>query len=291
MKRFFWFLSSFSIQSFCLKAFFLCLSASGCCHHYDCIREPFGPGTGPSLDNPCYPGPIYRGGCRGVEYCETECCETGCYEPSCSPVGECYQETCVPPATLCTVPRGRLGPIRRGMQYERPYHHRGPLSWVFGLLGIGGCAHGGCGEIYWGDFHGDPPDVCDPCDRFGNYTGGCCGCGGDVYPPRPGYGGGCSDCDADAVGYPMEGDEVYYEGRAAAPVRAAAPPSRQPLAGQSRSIPSNGPASPSPNAQSHRDYQLPPGAKIISETDEVLTPASQATATRTSPTRGAATRR
>lgn len=291
MKRSFWFLSSFPVQSFCLRAFFLCLTTSGCCH-YDYIREPFGPGTGPSLDNCCYPDPIHGGGCVEEGCCGTECCEAGCCEPSCSPVGGYCQETCVPPATLCAVPRGHLGPFRRGMYYEGPYHHRGPLSWVFGLLGIGGCAHGGCGEMYWGDFHGDPPDVCDPCDQFGNYAGGCCGCGGDVYPPRPGFGGGCTDCDEGVGGYPMEGDEVYYEGQTGSPAPAAAPPAKQAVPARSRPSPSGGMVSPSPNAQGSRlDYQLPPGAKIISETDEVMTAAPRSTAARTSPTRAAAARR
>lgn len=36
--------------------------------------------------------------------------------------------------------------------------------------------------MYWGDFHGDPPDCCDPCNCMGDYTGcgdtyGGCGCG------------------------------------------------------------------------------------------------------------------
>ena len=29
----------------------------------------------------------------------------------------------------------------------------------------------GCGERYWGDWCGDPPDCCEPCDRCGNWTG------------------------------------------------------------------------------------------------------------------------
>lgn len=38
------------------------------------------------------------------------------------------------------------------------------------------CASG-CGDIYWGDWISYPPDNCDPCDDWGNWTGpnGCCG--------------------------------------------------------------------------------------------------------------------
>jgi hypothetical protein len=31
--------------------------------------------------------------------------------------------------------------------------------------------------MYYGDFHGDPPDLCDPCDRMGCWTGGGCSTG------------------------------------------------------------------------------------------------------------------
>lgn len=41
-----------------------------------------------------------------------------------------------------------------------------------------GCASGGCGEVYWGEWMSDPPAPCDPCDDCGNWTGGCgTGCG------------------------------------------------------------------------------------------------------------------
>ena len=40
-----------------------------------------------------------------------------------------------------------------------------------GLLGrLFGCT--GCGELYWNEWHNDPPTVCEPCDRCGNFTGG-----------------------------------------------------------------------------------------------------------------------
>jgi hypothetical protein len=46
----------------------------------------------------------------------------------------------------------------------------------------------GCGQDrYWGDFYSDPPDCWDPCDQYGNYTGGsgkCHTCGGKVKRAR-----------------------------------------------------------------------------------------------------------
>jgi hypothetical protein len=41
------------------------------------------------------------------------------------------------------------------------------------LLALGGCGQQGCGDVYWHEFHSDPPDCCDPCDEYGNWTGGC----------------------------------------------------------------------------------------------------------------------
>ena len=32
----------------------------------------------------------------------------------------------------------------------------------------------GCGEIYWGPWHSDPPDRCDPCDDCGDWVGDRC---------------------------------------------------------------------------------------------------------------------
>lgn len=73
---------------------------------------------------------------------------------------------------------------------------RGPLSAVFALLRLGtyrcygiGENCSGCGERYWGDWYGDPPECCDPCDQFGNFTGGGCGrcdyCTGQVPAVTP----------------------------------------------------------------------------------------------------------
>jgi hypothetical protein len=51
--------------------------------------------------------------------------------------------------------------------------------------GCGACCSNGCGgegcggcssELYWSEWHNDPPRCCDPCDRHGNWTG-----------PGPGY--------------------------------------------------------------------------------------------------------
>jgi len=45
----------------------------------------------------------------------------------------------------------------------------------------GGCCGSSCGcssEVYWSEWHNDPPCCRDPCDRCGNWIGPSgCGCG------------------------------------------------------------------------------------------------------------------
>lgn len=87
----------------------------------------------------------------------------------------------------CADPRAPCGPL----SILRSLFH--PMTWDCGS----------CGERYWGDFHGDPPECCDPCDRHGNFTGatmdGCNSCnsgsgGGYEVEYSGGGGGGCSTC-------------------------------------------------------------------------------------------------
>jgi hypothetical protein len=57
---------------------------------------------------------------------------------------------------------------------EEPCEECGPcfplLSHLLHSLAIG-CHGHGCGEVYWNDYYNDPPDVCEPCDGYGNWTG------------------------------------------------------------------------------------------------------------------------
>jgi hypothetical protein len=43
--------------------------------------------------------------------------------------------------------------------------------------GCGGCCDcGGCSsELYWSEWHNDPPQCCDPCDCHGNWIGPAAG--------------------------------------------------------------------------------------------------------------------
>jgi hypothetical protein len=115
------------------------------------------------------------------------------------------------------------------------------------LVAAGGCCcckglgnkeldNWGCGEVYHSEWHNDPPDCCDPCDCWGNYTGpGCCTECRSLYPkknilfscPCPqccqaesccdeGCEEGCDDCGHSA------GEYVDHEG----PYTAAPPSTR-----------------------------------------------------------------
>jgi hypothetical protein len=48
----------------------------------------------------------------------------------------------------------------------------GPLYCLVKLCDSCCCSGCGCdGEVYWSEWHNDPPRCCDPCDCYGNWTG------------------------------------------------------------------------------------------------------------------------
>jgi len=62
---------------------------------------------------------------------------------------------------------GACGPCGGPVCWQHPF-----LAALFHPIQWTGCSRGGCGELYLGDFHSNPPDCCDPCDRCGQWTGG-----------------------------------------------------------------------------------------------------------------------
>lgn len=149
--------------------------------------------------------------------CETACgegCDDGC-EPACGPMrrpvraagyvsprravlADCGDECDAPCATPCRRANCRTcdpcsDPCGTGT-YARPWH-RGPLSCLFALFSPCTWCGPTCGQRYWGDFYSDPPDCHDPCDGYGNYSGGgCSSCGGHS-------GSGCSSCGGGSSGH------------------------------------------------------------------------------------------
>lgn len=107
--------------------------------------------------------------CTGPECCDCEpAC--GCGEPECG-VGGCG-DVCGGGCGGCGRGplRGFLGEMGFGARSVACECRRvfGPL---FGCLGcVGGC--GGCDkELYWSEWHNDPPRCCDPCDSHGGWVG------------------------------------------------------------------------------------------------------------------------
>ena len=152
------------------------------------VYSPFGAGCGPAC------GPALCGDC-GPAPCG-DCGPAPCGDCGPAPCGDCGPAPC---GDACGSPCGGFGnpcgmPNCGRCRWPFPILSRlfHPISW--------GCGNG-CGEVYWGDFHGDPPDCNDPCDGCGNWVGGGCGGGcvtGGYVSGRSTCGGcndgGCSDC-------------------------------------------------------------------------------------------------
>ena len=191
---------------------------SGCCGAllYRLVYCPLGPGT---QCDPTHCGHVYMGA-PGPAYGPVADpvygvgCET-CGPVACEPAG---METCGPAMEPGCGPA--LGPYY-GPGYGYPYGVSrccGLLGGVFRVLFPPTWCGKGCGPIYLSEFHSDPPDCCDPCDRCGNFTGGgcvsCVSCGPAACGPPA---CGPPACDAPAPMLPA----ANYISRRTAPVEPA----------------------------------------------------------------------
>ncbi len=140
----------------------LCVLGSGCTH-CGWLYRPFGPGT------LCTGGP--GDGCGG---CGAPACSS-CAAPACTTCAE-PEAACDSCGTGCPSPCGS-----------------GPITWLLGVLNGGYCGDG-CGETWWGDFHGAPPTCCEPCNRMGQWTGNSGGSPDMSTGECSSCGGGCSTC-------------------------------------------------------------------------------------------------
>ncbi len=124
--------------------------------------------------------------CTGPECCEPasgcgcgDCCEASCgCEPSC---GYSCGDSCEPSCGCGS-----------GCGHKPKASCCGGLFSACGRMCSALCGGGSCGcsgEVYWCEWHNDPPRCCDPCNRCGQWIGPSAGCGGG------GCGGGCNSCD------------------------------------------------------------------------------------------------
>ncbi len=108
-----------------------------------------------------------------------------------------------------------LGPCAR-VEFHRAIHHLGLK--LKRLLTCGS----GCGELYFGEWHSDPPDPHDPCVDLGANSGPC-GCGPHPSVPLSLWGRrfhceGCSECtspseDEVVTSYHVEERQSHREWR------------------------------------------------------------------------------
>jgi hypothetical protein len=153
-----------------------CGCEPGCAVEPGCACEPGCAADCGAACGPCgrsFAGQVWKGcgPCQGPKICVCkgpECC--GC-EPGCAAEPGCAFE----PGCACEPSCGCGSGVAA--------RHCGPLwgvryavrSILSPLTACGGCD----GELYWSEWHNDPPYCCDPCDKCGNYIG-----------PSPNYGSG-----------------------------------------------------------------------------------------------------
>jgi hypothetical protein len=185
-------------------ALFVAVAASGCaCNSW--VYAPFGPGT------------ICDSSSGGCGSCGSGSCGSSCQtcQPACDDCGTDCGGTC---GASCETGGGQCGGDCGGTCGD--CSPCGPLSWLFDLLSQGYCGPS-CGKVWWGDWHGAPPDCCDPCDRCGEYTGRGTPIGpsyeGSVAPSYEGHVGmstsGCQSCGSGYAGKTHQVDTARVASR------------------------------------------------------------------------------
>ncbi len=145
-----------------------CETACGC--EVGCGCEPAcGCSNECCLDGRQFAGKKYTCECDSyVPYCPCtgpDCCNTGCgcgtevscgCEPACG-CGSCCEPCCPPKSHQCCLKHVGFGHV----------------CWEI-VDCFTSCCKSSCGcsgEVYWSEWHNDPPRCCDPCDCYGNFTG------------------------------------------------------------------------------------------------------------------------
>lgn len=193
-----------------------CEPACGCT---SCCEPCCGCGTGCFANGCQYAGQCYTGCCEshapicccrdcvgcggcGGSTCGS-CCEPAC---GCDSCGQCCEPACG--CDSCCSPCGGCGSCGSGCATwcgnGTACSPRKCCAKYFGFGSCCGhlinalcCGSSGCGcngEVYWNEWHNDPPCCHDPCDQCGQWNGprAGCGCNGGCSNGSCGCHGGCS---------------------------------------------------------------------------------------------------
>jgi hypothetical protein len=168
-----------------------CACEAGCGCEQGCGCEPAcGCGTGCYANGRQYAGQKYRCGCEShVPICPCTGCD-GCGQGCCEPACGCGCGSACEPACGCG---SGCEPCR---YHKCCLKHCGFCSgcgYVVSALCCGNSSCGCNGEVYWNEWHNDPPRCQDPCNCNGNWIGPSSapyGCGPNGCGPYGGYFGG-----------------------------------------------------------------------------------------------------
>jgi len=185
--------------------------------------------------------------------CEIMCwpynCGSGLSGPGCgAPCGPVAEQDCTAGCGPGCGMGGRPCGMARDCGCEPCAPAPGPLSCLFRIFAHNSWCGRSCGERYWGDFYSDPPDIWDPCDCSGNYTGREC---------QTGPGGAYADPFTDPFGDLAE----------------AQPPAGQPVV--ERQTPTLARRSPPARPTGAGNGNRIVASRKVSETDRVVTPAER----------------
>lgn len=172
--------------TFLLIASAMLAGSFGCCGPCGQWRPATYGLYGPCHGQACGHGGVGCDSCTAAPTCGTEVATCGCESaPTCgcdAPVS-CGCEAaptcgCDATASCGCEPTGcdscGHAPCRCGLF----------ANWPSPFAAFGACH--GCGPLYWHEWYNDPPDLCDPCDCHGNWTGRGHLHGHYAGPPRAG---------------------------------------------------------------------------------------------------------
>lgn len=189
------------------------------------------------------------GGCCHNGLRKAACNKTGCGD--CGPMfhhtdGGKYYDSCDGCGDDCGIGCGTVIEPACGMPVEPACGM--PVEPGCGVgVGVGGCgdcaSHRGCwqpgdllreifacdgctGPMYWSEWYNDPPQCCEPCDKYGNYTGPQYGCSVNKYAA----GSTVHQSQSPA------GNDPYYDGDAVEPPE---PPTDRATRMKSRVVPTS----------------------------------------------------